>query len=150
MKKVLLTVLILVLTFSLVGCGSSYGKIKSAFEKEGYAEQTIEAGDEYKQMEEEFKAEGIEFTFHHLQKEGLLGDRDVLILEFKNVDGIKEILLGDNEIADMMAYLLDELDTSYEDIYQSLVDVGLVNGNCMFVPSDIIYLVETMTIFKNA
>ncbi|MBR7110826.1 MAG: hypothetical protein IKC83_03030 [Clostridia bacterium] len=152
MKKVLLTVMILILAVSLVGCGSSYGKIKSAFEKEGYAEQEIKAGDDYKKLEEEMKEDGIEFTVHHLQEDALIGKKNVIILEFKNIDGIKDVLEGDNDVADAMKGLLEALDTTYEEIYDELVEVGLVNGNCMFIISlaDVVYLNETLEIFKNA
>lgn len=152
MKKVLFTLMILVLAVTFVGCGSSYGKIKSAFEKEGYTEQEIKAGDDYKKLEEEMKEDGIEFTVHHLQKDAIIGKKDVIILEFKNVDGIKKALDSDNDVSNAMEDLLDALDTTYEEMYDELVEVGLVKGNCVFVVSiaDILFIQETLTIFKNA
>ena len=150
MKKVLITLMILVLATTLVGCGSSYGKIKSAFEKEGYVEQEIKTGDEYKELELEMKEKGIEVSVHYLKKDALLGNKDVVILEFKNTDGIKAILTNDNDVADAMKGLLELLDTTYTEIYDALVEVGFVNGNCMFVVSDVLYIDETIRIFKNA
>ncbi len=149
MKKVLLTLFVLMLAVSLVGCGSTYGKIKSAFEEKGYTEVEYVESDEEKAMKEELKEEGIEYTVHELEEDGLLGKKTVYVFEFTNVDGLKKALTQEGDFADMMKAFLEEADTSYEEIYNELEEMGFVNGNCMFSAFGFEYL-EALNIFKSA
>lgn len=114
---------------SLAACGSStYGKIKSAFEKEGYKES-----EDFKSImapiEKQLEDADLSVTIHILGKDIT---KVAMILEFKSSKELDK-QLSDNETLKGMI----------KDAQKS----NLVNGNCLLIPT---LSSEIMDIFKNA
>ncbi len=135
--------LVVVMLATLCGC-SSYGSIKSAFQKEGYEETDLSEkyessvtaimGNDYKET----------VSVHCLKKEsdeddGILGAIAgsigyVVIIEFKSN-------------SDMEEYLKDKVSADEaEEVYDKLQELDTVNGNCFLVVST---LPEGYSIFKS-
>lgn len=148
MKKklsVIVTSLVLLVAMLATLCAcSSYGSIKSAFKKEGYAE--TELSDTYEKYVTDLMGEDYKntVTVHCLKKESKEGDGVigaiassvgyVIIIEFKSD-------------SDMAEHLKDEVSAEdAKDVYDELQKLDTVNGNCFLVFS---VLPEGYTIFKS-
>lgn len=135
MKKLLMTItsiaLLLTLSLSLVAC-SSYGKIEKALEKIGYAK--VESSQEAEKMEEE---SDIAVTMHVFSNKDSLGLTDalkinvVIVMEFKSTDEMKEYY----EDSDTLQGLVKDIkeDGSAKEFYDSLVEKGYANKNCLVI-----------------
>ena len=134
-KKVsLFSCLLLALSMLLVFCGcSSYGGIKSAFEKEGYEEaelsQEIKA---FYENSEEYQKISAVVKIHVMQKkptgEGLLGDLAnkltiSVIAEFNSTEDMEEALKAHVTAEDA------------KNVYEELQKLDVVSGNCFLLYS---------------
>lgn len=148
MKKVLLVVMVLVLSLAFVGCGSSYGKIKTAFENAGYVES-----EEFEELINEIKTEldkeDAKVNIHYLYNKSKF--YSATVIEFNNVNDIKaQLEKSDSAYADMLKDFMSSDDA--KELYQAAVDKGIVNGNCLLVPGAITPkgIQEIIDVFKNA
>ncbi len=144
MKKVLLIAIVLVLAFSFVACGSSYGKIKSAFEKEGYKEsEKLESF--MSSIKDSLEEDELAVTVHYLYK--LSEGGGAFIVEFNSTNDIKKAL-NENEA---LKEKVEEYASSEEaqELYDKAKDAGIVNGNCVCIPFGLAPATY-IEIFKNA
>ncbi len=133
MKKLvkILTLICLVTAFALtlVAC-SSYGKIEKALLDRGYA--VIESSDEADDMQEE---SDVAVTVHVLSNadslSGLevLGANVVIVLEFNTTEDMKEYYEDSNTMQGLVEDVKE--DGSAKEFYDSLVEKGYANGNCL-------------------
>jgi hypothetical protein len=135
MKKLLMTItsiaLLLTLSLSLVAC-SSYGKIEKALEEIGYAK--VESSQEAEDLEEE---SDVAVTMHVFSNKDSLGLTEalkinvVIVMEFKSTDEMKEYY----EDSDTLQGLVKDIkeDGSAKEFYDSLVEKGYANGNCLVI-----------------
>lgn len=138
MKKILSTalamLLLLAMTLTLVSCGSTYGSIKSNFEKHGYTVSAEESG------EIETDNGKITYTVHVFSKK-TDGDNflenlgsaltSVTVWEFGSDADLKKAV-GESET--LKGAISDAQDSDY------------VNGNCVLVPLNL--NAEAVDIFK--
>lgn len=144
MKKVLLTLVVLMLAVALVGCGSSYGKIKSAFEKEGYSEsQNLESF--MTSIKESLEEDDVAINVHYLYK--LAAGGGAFIVEFNATEDLKKSLAENEELRTQVKGLVESDEA--QDLYQNAVDAGIVNGNCVCIPFGLAPNTY-IEIFKNA
>ncbi len=114
--------LVVVLLATLCACGSTWGSIKGAFEKEGYEE--VDISEDLKKLyesNEDFKAAGDTATIH-IMKKSLL--EVSIILEFKSNKDMEEALKKHVTKEDA------------ENIYEELQKLDTVNGNCFLIVGD--------------
>lgn len=132
MKKRLVSIfstVLLALTLVALLCGcSSYGSVKSAFEKEGYEE--VEDVQTYQTQIKEYLGDDSDTITLHVLKKGLLNV--AIICEFKTTDEMEQTVKDNKALQDAI-----------KDIQNS----DYVNGTCVLLP---IALPEVVTIFKNA
>lgn len=121
--------LVVVLAFTLTGCDKS-GKIKKAFEKEGYTVTVIKASDSKvltDLLSEEDMKEIDEYEVFNCSKSAGLSSGIVTIIKFPSDDKLKEVL--------------------GEEAYNKAEEKGYVNGNCyLAVPLG----ADVVKIFKDA
>ncbi len=112
--------LIVVMLVSLCACGSTWGKIKSAYEKEGYEETDAEAT-QTAIIEGIFgKDKESAFTVHVMKKgDGLIASV-AIIVEFKSTKEMEEMLKDKVTAEDA------------KNVYDELQKLDTVNGNCFF------------------
>lgn len=111
--------LVVVLLMALCACGSTWGTVKSAFEKYEYEE--IEPSDEAKALyenNEDFKA-AVDTATIHVMKKGTL--TFAVILEFKSNADMEEALKKHVTKEDA------------QNIYEELQKLDQVNGNCFLL-----------------
>ena len=130
MKKIVkITSLLLVLTLSLfaIAC-SSYGKVEKAFLDNGYS-LAQEINDTSKAIKEDVEGLEIEAKYYNFIKSGLANE--VLVIEFK----AKDDLVKASRNLSSINLQLSGIDTKAEtdDLYDSLVDAGYANGNCLAI-----------------
>ena len=119
MKRKIITIftslaLVAVLLATLCACGSTWGSVKSAYEKDGY--QEVEVSEEVKKMyenNEDFKAAADTATVHIMQKSLSFA----VILEFK----------GNEEMEEALKKHVTKEDA--ENVYEELQKLDTVNGN---------------------
>ena len=135
MKKIIMALssiaIILVLSLSLIAC-SSYGKIEKALEKIGYAK--IESSQEAEDMEKESDVAVKMHVFSNQDSLGLteaLKINVVIVMEFKSTDEMKEYY----EDSDTLQGIVEDVkeDGSAKEFYDSLVEKGYANGNCLVI-----------------
>lgn len=143
MKKkigIIVTSLVLVATMllGLCACGSTWGKIKSAYEKEGYKE--VQLSDKIKEaLNLEDDTDGYNVTLHFmttaklseeptlLELAGLLTAKNVIIAEYTNTEELKKYAndhFSDAEKEDAVA------------AWEKFQQLDSVNGNCMLIIGD--------------
>lgn len=128
MKKVLtaisMVLLVVVLAMTMTGCDKS-GKIKKAFEKEGYEVTVVNSKDStvLSELLTEDQKEDID-KYEVIVCKKLLSS--ATIIKFPSANDLKEVL--------------------GEDAYNKAVEAGLVNGNCYLA----LPLGNVVDIFKNA
>ena len=116
--------------FGLCACGSTWDKVKSAFENEGYAEQT-EVTDALKSIVDKtvqavFSADESSFTVHILVKKGNS--------DLENAaNALAPAVIVEGNSNEKMEEALKKHVTKEdaEDIYNELQKLDFVNGNCV-------------------
>lgn len=144
MKKKLSVVFALALSavmlFVLCACGSTWGKIKSAYEKEGYTE--IELSEEIKEalhLSDE-DTEESDATVHFLTNAKvndddstleliakLLTSKTAIVWEYKNVEAVQKAYKED---------LNEEQQEKFDELWKEYQKSDKVNGNCILVIGD--------------
>lgn len=135
MKKIIMTLssiaIILVLSLSLIAC-SSYGKIEKALEKIGYAK--IESSQEAEDMEKESDVAVKMYVFSNKDSLGLteIGKLNtVIVMEFKSTEEMKNYYEDSNTLKGIVEDVKE--DGSAKEFYDSLVEKGYANGNCLVI-----------------
>ncbi len=150
MKKLLKLIsvtLVLVLCFSLTAC-SSYGKLEKALTDIGYS--VIETAEEGEEMQEESE---VAVKAHYMSNAEslsvleILNTTTVIIFEFNSTDDMLEFY---NE-SDTLKGLISDVkeDGTAKEFYDSLVEKGLANGNCLVLAIGLDYNNVTNAV-KNA
>ena len=135
MKKIIMTLssiaIILVLSLSLIAC-SSYGKIEKALEKIGYAK--IESSQEAEDMEKESDVAVKMYVFSNKDSLGLteIGKLNtVIVMEFNSTEEMKNYYEDSNTLKGIVEDVKE--DGSAKEFYDSLVEKGYANGNCLVI-----------------
>lgn len=132
MKKRLVSIfstVLLALTLVALLCGcSSYGSVKSAFEKEGYKE-----------------AENVQ-TYQTTIKEYLGDDSDNVTVHVLTKDIVKVAIIVEFNTTDEMEKTVKD-NKMLQDAIKEIEKSDYVNGTCILIP---IASPEVVTIFKNA
>ncbi len=130
--KIITLCLVLVFTLSLVACGSSYAKLEKAFTKEGYT-VSENFSSITNTIKGELEKEELPVELHVLEKEentsGTFSRQYVVIIEFKTTD---DLVNACKESATLKGIVTDA--SKSEDlkaIYNTLVEKGWANGNCL-------------------
>lgn len=118
---------VVVLAFALVGCGDKYGSIKKAYENEGYTITEAKVSD----YETQLKSFISDDKYDDIKDCKLLVANKGIAIAFVVTFGTKD---------DMKDFY------GSEDSYNSAVDAGNVNGNCMLLTISS----SARDIFKNA
>lgn len=152
LNKICAIALLIVMSLSLVACVNTYPKIKSAFEDAGYKQsETVEAFTKDLLAATENEGKDIAVTMHVFLKGGLVTGNKAIILEFKATDDMIDYYKNNEMVRDAVAAIANDEDA--KSFYNSLVEAGYANGNCMFVPtlgSTSAAITEITTIMKNA
>lgn len=135
MKKLLnsvaLVLLTLVLSLSLVAC-SSYGKVEKALNNIGYT--LINSSDKADDMEKESDVAVTMHIFSNADSLSLLEAgklNTVIVMEFKQTEDMKKFYQDSDT---MQGFIKDvKEDGSAEDFYNTLVEKGYANGNCLVI-----------------
>lgn len=144
MKKLLMTItsiaLLLTLSLSLVAC-SSYGKIEKALEEIGYTK--VESSQEAEDIEKESEVPVTMHVFSNTAKFDM-----VIVMEFKSTDEMKEYY----EDSDTLQGLVKDIkeDGSAKEFYDSLVEKGYANKNCLVISVNPLVADAVKTAVKNA
>ncbi len=145
MKKkltvLLCTVLSAVLLFALCACGSTWGKIKSAYEKEGYTE--IKVSEKLRAAIEEQTDEKLEesdATIHFMTKAKINDDDSdaeillkaflspfTVVFEYKNVEAVQKAYKEE---------LSEEEQKEFDKLWEEYQKSDIVNGNCILLIGD--------------
>ena len=145
MKKkltvLLCTVLSAVLLFALCACGSTWGKIKSAYEKEGYTE--IKVSEKLRAAIEEQTDEKLEesdATIHFVTKAKINDDDSdaeillkaflspfTVVFEYKNVEAVQKAYKEE---------LSEEEQKEFDKLWEEYQKSDIVNGNCILLIGD--------------
>ena len=135
MKKIIMALssiaIILVLSLSLIAC-SSYGKIEKALEKIGYAK--IESSQEAEDMEKESDVAVKMYVFSNKDSLGLteIGKLNtVIVMEFNSTEEMKNYYEDSNTLKGIVEDVKE--DGSAKEFYDSLVEKGYANGNCLVI-----------------
>lgn len=144
MKKftaILSLVLSAALLFALCACGSTWGKVKSAYEKEGYSElkisEKLRAAIEEKTDE---KLEDSDATLHFMTKAKINDDDSdaevlvkaflspfAIVWEYKNVEAVQKAYKED---------LNEEQQKDFDKLWEEYQKSDSVNGNCVLILGD--------------
>ncbi len=145
MKKSLATVVALVLSavmlFALCACGSTWGAIKSAYEKEGYYEITLsdKAKEALNISDEDIKE--ADATVHFLCTVKLSEDPTVsellelvnpktktaIVWEYKNIEAVQKAYKED---------LSESEQEKFDELWAEYQKSDHVNGNCILIVGD--------------
>ena len=127
-------VILAVMVLSLVAC-SSFGGIKSNFEKHGYTYvEDADSENTTKTITAELEEGNISCTAHLFKTDGLFGvDVYALVLEFGTDKDMQEAL---SESETLKGMIKDAQDSDY------------VNGNCLLVPISLTKAEEMIKIFN--
>lgn len=151
LSKICALALTLVLALSLVACANTYPSIKKAFEAEGYTQsETAEAVITDLTNATQGDAKNIAITPHVLIKGGLITGNKAVILEFKATDDMIDYYKNNEIVRDAVSAIANDEDA--KTFYNSLVEAGYANGNCLLIPWGISgdAVTEMTTIMKNA
>lgn len=133
MKKVsIVTTLLLVLAMAmgLAAC-SSYGAVKKAFEKEGYAEsKTVE--DLSKNFIDALGKEDFAVNTHAMSKVDGLVVKAALIIEFKATEDMKKFYDDNKIVRDAVENVTS--DENAKNFQKNLENAGFAKGNCLVIP----------------
>ena len=143
LTKILSLILALAMAISLVACANSYGKIKRAFEKAGYEVIETEETANWEEWTSEYGCK-----VHYFQKtEGIL-KQPAIILEFKATDDMLDLYKNNEEVRVFLQDASNNEDA--KEFYNSLVEKGYANGNCMVIPLSLTGYQSVLDIVKNA
>jgi hypothetical protein len=132
--RIIAFALVAVMALSFVACSSTFGKIKSNFEKNGYTYVEADEESTAKTITAELEQGNISCTAHLFKTDGFIGiDVYALVLEFSSDKDMQEAL---NESATLKGFVQDAQDSKF------------VNGNCMLVPISLTKADEMIKIFK--
>ncbi len=151
LSKICAIALLIVMSLSLVACVNTYPKVKKAFEDAGYTQsETVEAVTKDLLAATENEGKDIAVTMHVFLKGGLVTGNKAIILEFKATDDMIDYYKNNEIVRDAVSAVINDEDA--KSFYNSLVEAGYANGNCMLVPVGITgeALTEMTTIMKNA
>ena len=138
MTKLMAILLVVVSALSLVAC-SKYGSLKSTFEKNGYTEsENVETwnktiANELKGGKDEEMVTNVHVFYKKTDKDTTIGDlltrNVILVLEFKATEDMMEFY---NESATAQGAVKDiQKNEDAKAFYNSLVEAGYANGNCL-------------------
>lgn len=123
-KRILCLALILVTLFTLVAC-SSFGGIKSRFEKNGYTYIELdEDNSTAKSITAELEEGEISCTLHMFKKNDSLIPAIAMVLEFSSDKDLQKAIADDGSET-LKGLLKDSQNSEY------------INGNCVLVPLSI-------------
>lgn len=132
--RIIALALVAVMALSFVACSSTFGKIKSNFEKNGYTYVEADEESTAKTITAELEQGNISCTAHLFKTDGFIGiDVYALVLEFSSDKDMQEAL---SESATLKGFVQDAQDSKF------------VNGNCMLVPISLTKADEMIKIFK--
>ena len=142
--KILSLVLVLVMAvLSLASC-SKYNALKSAFEKEGYEENT-DLESMSKSIKEEMEKDDLAVNLHLLTKKGTLAS--ALIVEFKSTEDMKKAY---DDSATIRGFIEDvSSNEDAKEFQKALEDTGYAKGNCLVLPLTIARAKEIKDIVKS-
>lgn len=147
LSKLCAVALLVVMALSLVACGTTYPKIKSAFENAGYTEsKDVEEANKSFYSYTGTDGKDVVLTAHALVKDG--GISTALILEFKATDDMIQYYKDNKMVRDAVKDVTEDEDAKA--FYNALVEKGYANGNCMLVPLTVLYANEMKDIMKKA
>jgi len=146
MKKVVVSLVAVIMSvfmaLTFVGC-SSYSKIKSAFEKEGYTESE-QVEKLVTSIKEDLEKDDLVVELHVLTKTLSV----VIVCEFKSTE---ELAKAYKDSATMQGLVKDaKKSEDLKEMYKALEETGFVKGNCIVLPATIINATEVAEIVKNA
>lgn len=144
-SKLIAMLLVVVSALSLAACSSKYGALKKAFEDKGYTEsEQVETWAET--IKNEIKGEDGEMVtnVHVLTKDLTI----VLVLEFKATDDMLEFYKESNTFQGAVKDLKENEDAKA--FYNSLVEAGYANGNCLVFTTNPLKINEVTNIVKGA
>lgn len=127
-SKILAVLLTICLTLTLAAC-SSYGKVEKAFKDAGYSVTESALIQQYEKAGEEYGVKA-----HYLEKQETLAKLGVIILEFKATDDMIEYYNNNEMIRDVISAITSSEDA--QEFYNTLVEVGFANGNCLVFPAN--------------
>lgn len=133
MTRITAVLLLAVMVLSLVAC-SSFGGIKSNFEKNGYTYVDAKEDSTSKTITAELEEGDISCTAHLFKTDGAFGvDVYALVLEFKTDKDMKDAM---SESATLKGMIKDAQESQ------------LVNGNCLLVPFSLTKADDMIKIFN--
>ena len=136
-----------VLSLMLVGCGSSYGALKKAFEEAGYTEsENLERVAET--IKEEAEKDSLSVTMHGMSKVDGLQSNFVMIIEFNSTEDMKKLYDESNTIQGFVKDI--EENENAEEFKDALEEAGYAKGNCLVSSSNALAMNEVTNIVKNA
>ncbi len=147
--KVLSLVLVLVMAVLTLASCSQYNALKSAFEKNGYEENT-KLEDTAEKIKTELEKDNLTVTLHLMtKKEGLTaGLTSALIIEFKSTEDMKKAYEDSETIKGFVKDVSSNEDV--KEFQKVLENAGYAKGNCLVVPLSIMYINEITNIVKEA
>ena len=143
--KILALVLVACMAVCMMAC-STYGKVEKAFTNEGYTVCETSQNNSAEQIEKDCEDNDTAVTVHLLYK----GITFVMVLEFKATDDMIEFYQDSNTAQGFIKDVQE--DGTAKEFYDSLVEKGYANGNCLVIPLTIIpsSYNEVLNIVKNA
>lgn len=136
-----------VLSLVLVGCGSSYGALKKAFEEAGYTEsETLESFAET--IKEEAEKDSLAVTVHGMSKVDGYQSNFVVIIEFNSTEDMKKLYDESNTIQGFVKDI--EENENAEKFKDALEEAGFAKGNCLVLSWNALAMNEVTNIVKNA
>ncbi|MBQ7407779.1 MAG: hypothetical protein IJW13_00675 [Clostridia bacterium] len=145
LSKIIVLVLVVAAAVNMVAC-STYGKLQKAFTEAGYTEQTELDAVTNNIKSELGKSEEDSLAIElHLFTKGLTS---ALIVEFKATDDMLEFYKNSETAQGLVKDVSENEDAKA--FYNSLVEAGYANGNCLVVPISLFYADEIKNIVKNA
>ena len=143
--KVLSLVLVLVMAVLTLASCSQYNALKSAFEKNGYEENT-DLEDTTKAIKEELEKDDLAVTLHLMTKKKSLAS--ALIIEFKSTEDMKKAFDDSETIKGIMKDISKNDDV--KEFVKTLEESGYVKGNCLVLPLPLAKPDDIKKIVKNA
>ena len=145
MKKRIVTIitslaLVAVLLATFCACGSTWGSIKGAYEKEGYYEITLsDKAKESLHISDE-DIEEADATVHFLctvklsddptltELAGLMTAKSAIVWEYKNIDALQKAYKED---------LSESEQEKFDELWEKYQQSDRVNGNCILISGDV-------------
>lgn len=132
-RTVIATIMIFATMLCLVSCSSAYNAVQSAFEKEGFVENTDFTA-VVNAIKEELDREEYAVELHLLTKSGSI--LSALVIEFKTTTEMVEAL---EESATLQGLVTDiSKDENVNKVYDSLKEHGYAHKNCLIVPLSVL------------